>query len=407
MRIVLCDDGLRRRTGHAFNLAAALKEELARRGVELAIWCNASLPKDLRAELDAQPVFDTYPFVIDGASSRPRQLWDWLVAADRFRRGLRRARPRSGDVLLVPTARPGEILGMAAWLLASRTRASAVWLNFMSDDVSTRAAREAGRPFMPRLFRASFAVLRLARRRSRLVLSGQSEAIVRRVARAARLEVRALPVLKGYPQAPARGFEPPWRIGFLGRPRADKGSDALLRVVELCARELPGCRIVVQLPAKGPLRAPEGLPPNVEAVETGLARPRYFELLASLHVVVLPYDPRLFGQRTSGVFSEAVAYGCVPVVPAGTWMAEMLAKGHGAGVVFHDRAPERVAEAVRDAVADLPRLGPLALAAREPWRASQSMGAYVDQLLGALAELSSSAATRGKEDGVPSGDDPC
>jgi hypothetical protein len=65
-------------------------------------------------------------------------------------------------------------------------------------------------------------------------------------------------------------------------------------------------------------------------------------------------------------------------------MADMLEQGRGAGVVFRGRAPHAVAAAVREAVADLDRLRPLALAAREPWRASQGIGAFADALLAAL-----------------------
>ncbi len=384
MRIVLCDDALRDSSGHFFNLAAGLREALAARGVELAIWSNVALPEALRAELGAEPVFDTTPFEVHERQPRRRQLRAWLGSARRFRRALARAGPRPDDALLLPSARPGEILGLAGWLFAARVRPAAVWLNFMRDEADVRPGRESRRPLLPYLYRASFAALRLAGRGSRLRLSTQSEGIARRVGRAARLPVSVLPMLKGYPDPPARQPAPPWTIGFLGHPRRDKGGQTFLHVVDACARAVPDCRVVVQYPAAWRERLPPGLAPNLELVDTGLERGRYFALFERLDLVVLPYDVRLFRKRTSGVFAEALAYGCVTVVPAGSWMADMLEQGRGAGVIYRGRAPHAVAAAVREAVADLDRLRPLALAARAPWRASQGMGAFADRLLAAL-----------------------
>jgi glycosyltransferase involved in cell wall biosynthesis len=384
VRLVLCDNALRDSAGHFFNLAAGLKDALAARGVPLAVWSHVDLPEALRAQLGAEPVFDVTPFVVHERQPRHRQLRAWLRSARRFRRALRRAAPRADDVLLVPSVRPGEILGLAAWLFGARPRPAAVVLNFMRDEAVAGRAPAPRRPLLPALHRVSFAVLRVAGRGSRLLLSTQSPGIAKRVGRAARREVHVLPMLKGYPPAPAREPAPPWTIGFLGSPRWDKGSAILLDVVDRCARSLPDCRIVVQLPAEWHRRPAPGWPANVVLVDAGLERARYFELFAQIDVIALPYDARLFGKRTSGVFAEAVACGCVTVVPAGTWMADMLAEGRGAGVVFRGRRPEAVAAAVQEAVAGLDRLRPLALAAREPWRASQGIGAFADRLLAAL-----------------------
>jgi glycosyltransferase involved in cell wall biosynthesis len=119
---------------------------------------------------------------------------------------------------------------------------------------------------------------------------------------------------------------------------------------------------------------------NVEAVAVGLDRSAYYELLRRADVAVQPYEAPPYRRMSSGIFAEAVAFGCAGVVPAGTWMARMVTEGRGAGLVFDRLDPESVTAAVRSAVAGLAELRPRAEAAVGPWRATQNVGLYFDRL---------------------------
>src|SRR5262249_24489905 len=154
-------------------------------------------------------------------------------------------------------------------------------------------------------------------------------------------------------------------------------------LLDALAHALPSARIVVQMPETLAGRAATW-PSNVEVLANGLDRRQYFELLHRTDLVVLPYDARVFGAMVSGVFAEAVACGRATVVPAQTWMAEMLQSGRGAGVVFDHFSVESILHAIESALADLDRLRIRAGQAIGPWRASQSLGAYVDRLLNDL-----------------------
>jgi glycosyltransferase involved in cell wall biosynthesis len=112
----------------------------------------------------------------------------------------------------------------------------------------------------------------------------------------------------------------------------------------------------------------------------GLDRSAYYELLRRADVVVQPYEALPYRRMSSGIFAEAVAFGCAAVVPAGTWMARMVTEGRGAGLVFDRLDPESVAAAVRSAVAGLAELRTRAEAAVGPWRATQNVGLYFDRL---------------------------
>ncbi len=378
LRIVLCANGLAHRMGHDFNLAAGMREELAARGIPLTVLSNVEIEPVLRSELDAVPAFDTTPYHSLTAASRRRQVPACLRSAWRFAVGLRRAGIRSHDLVFVPTARPAEILGLAGWSWTNRQRPGAVVLNLMTDDFCVPMTCTPRR-VVQLLYRLGLGLLRLRLGRARLLLTTASESLASSFGTLTGERVAVAPMIKAYP--------PPWdrtdnstpTIGFLGTPRRDKGVGLLPRIVETCARSHPAFRIVVQLPEA--VRGPAGgWPANVEVLPVGLDRERYFHLLTRLDLVVLPYDRSRFGNMVSGVFAEAVASGAATVVPAGTWMAAMLESGRGAGVVFDDFSVPAIAGAVSRATRKLDLLQSQAAKMRDPWRANQSISAYLEQL---------------------------
>jgi glycosyltransferase involved in cell wall biosynthesis len=54
--------------------------------------------------------------------------------------------------------------------------------------------------------------------------------------------------------------------------------------------------------------------------------PDYFAVLASSDAALIPYDVANYARRSSGVFTEALYAGALPIVPAGTSMANQLPK---------------------------------------------------------------------------------
>lgn len=370
MRVVLCDHGLCEAEGHHFNLAAAVREELSARGIDHVVLAHRCLGPALAGELGAVPTFEVSPYdgLADGGALEV--VRSFAHVALRFANGLRHAGLRRTDVVVVPTGRPAEMVALAL----ARPRPRAVVVNLMMDDVTT--AR--GTPLVRGLYRLGWTALRAARPGRTTVLTCASAPLARAIGRAAGARVEVVPMTKGYPATgPARTATAP-TVAFLGGPRPNKGFDLVPRIAELCVARLPQCRIVVHGMPADELHA---VGEAVEILPAGLPRHAYFDLLARVDVAVLPYDAAAFGQMTSGVFSEAVACGIVAVVPAGTWMADVVASGRAAGVVFEGRTAAGITAAVECAVSDLPRLRRLAADRSAAWRASQSVGAWVDAIL--------------------------
>ena len=67
---------------------------------------------------------------------------------------------------------------------------------------------------------------------------------------------------------------------------------------------------------------------QIQLLPDVLPRSNYVAWMGRADLILLPYDPKLFRARTSGVFVEAIAAGKPPVVTDGTWMAHEL-RQHG------------------------------------------------------------------------------
>jgi glycosyltransferase involved in cell wall biosynthesis len=177
------------------------------------------------------------------------------------------------------------------------------------------------------------------------------------------------------------------RLGFLGDSRCDKGFHLLPRAIELCRRQMAGIEFIIQIQhggwereaveAEHALRALQG----VCLVEGKLTSEDYAVWANRIDVMLLPYDPVLFGLRGSGVFTESVAAGRPIVASKGTFAGACIEKGEAEGEVFAPHTSEALAAAIARL---LPRL--LLCGARAKHRArgfahAHSGDAYVDVLL--------------------------
>ncbi|MDA8231421.1 MAG: glycosyltransferase [Magnetospirillum sp.] len=103
----------------------------------------------------------------------------------------------------------------------------------------------------------------------------------------------------------------------------------------------------------------------------------YYGILARADICLLPYPGEQFRNQSSGVFAEAVAFGTVPIVPAGTWMADIVER-HGIGVVFPPSAVEDIHAAIERALAGLDTLKRRSAAFAENWRRINAPENYLD-----------------------------
>ena len=118
--------------------------------------------------------------------------------------------------------------------------------------------------------------------------------------------------------------------------------------------------------------------PRVQVIERDLEPDDYLALLRDADLMLLPYDPRAYGPRSSGILAEARALAIPAVVPRGCWMEQVAGPAQPLAFDFPDGFAGSVARA-------LAQLAPLTAAMRDAapaWRATHNPAALLDVLLG-------------------------
>ena len=188
----------------------------------------------------------------------------------------------------------------------------------------------------------------------------------------------------------------PLQVAFLGGVRHEKGYHHLPRIIDSLWREYvePGrIRFHVQsdfdfsLPASPAnkdlveARAALGRLPSraITLLDEPLDSETYCRLATHSDIGLLPYEPRPYHARCSGVLVEFLAAGVPVVVPAGCWMADQLAKPNREYHLSLCDSPQALArEPIRQrAAVPLPaHTAAIVLLARWPSGAQLCPGAY-------------------------------
>jgi glycosyltransferase involved in cell wall biosynthesis len=192
--------------------------------------------------------------------------------------------------------------------------------------------------------------------------------------------------------APAKSGRP--TIVYQGHTSALRGLHFLPDIIERCAKISPRPHFVVQIQSNDP--APNNpLRPTLDRlaklagddltlVNGELSATDYFSLLAAADIILLPYSPTFYGCGSSGVFTEAASAGKVVVVSQGTVPARQ-GREFALGVVTASQwTSAAMAQAVANAVQNLPALKEAAARGAPRFRADQCARVLWDKLLAAV-----------------------
>lgn len=134
-------------------------------------------------------------------------------------------------------------------------------------------------------------------------------------------------------------------VGFFGDGRKEKGLLKLLVAVHSIVKKLPKLKIVIQIQnprcfTKKEVKRISYLVndlkqlTNVKFIEGALSSDDYYKYLAKCFAIIIPYDPRHYKIRLSGIAIECGALG-VPVITTGhTWAGNMVKMGKMTGTTF-------------------------------------------------------------------------
>ena len=181
------------------------------------------------------------------------------------------------------------------------------------------------------------------------------------------------------------------RLGFFGYSKTAKGFHLLPEAATICRDTGLNVEFRIQIQhsqwEQATIQAEARLRtmPNVHLIEGSLHSCDYIAETNKADVVLLPYDPILFGMRGSGIFTESVAAGRPIIASDGTFAAESIRMGEAQGEIFTPYSAQELARAIARILPRLPEMQANAAAQADIFARKHSGDAYVDVLLSLLS----------------------
>lgn len=402
MRVLVLQNGLKSRSTHFYNESLAWRRLCGARNLPLHILAHRQASQDVLQELGAVAAFPAGPdasFYIDdkGTRGRPQEMLE-TVFSDVCVRAFG-DKITADDIVVVPYARVPELDGLARWfeqIPAEKRPFVVVLLHRPEEDwrVDPTRQRITGNPGP---MREAANRLRALATRGLLVLA--TNAPLARILRSALdMEVSVSPPLYSYevqerwfsekgedvaPELHGRRFD----LGLLGQMRPEKGADIAIEGIKILMSRRQGLRVALHVRDK---EAEDSFNSKLEGARgqgqvsllTGeMSHNAFLMAIGACRIIVLPYDPERYRARLSGPLVEAAAWGRPVVVPADTWMADMVERGQVAGTIFRDHRPEALCEALLAALDQIDALTVTAREAAKRWRAERSIDQAFDLML--------------------------
>jgi len=116
-----------------------------------------------------------------------------------------------------------------------------------------------------------------------------------------------------------------------------------------------------------------------KAIPDHLSRKDYNYWLSLCEIVLLPYDSEAYRERTSGIFTECIIAGKMPLVTPHTWMARELAQYQLQDLVIDWEAGEQVIDKILELSHDQP-IGDKLNAMQSVYLLRHNVGSFAEQL---------------------------
>jgi len=184
-------------------------------------------------------------------------------------------------------------------------------------------------------YRSIHAVLQRLLPAGRLRLLSDSTVVADELTSSFRETVNVVPIPHGAISEGETAALPAWALSparngklvcwWPGQPAAAKGLRHIQRLA--ASKDDVASRICLVAAQQSNLHPVEG-GCEIILVPDALTREEYLGWMQTTDIVILPYDPAVYKERTSGIFCEAISAGKLVAVHSGTWMARELLAYH-------------------------------------------------------------------------------
>jgi glycosyltransferase involved in cell wall biosynthesis len=397
MKVHVLQHGLEDMHSHYYGESLHLKKAIEDMGAECALYVYTGCEAALVKELNAKPIF-RYP-ADQGFDPDPlsKELSTFVVCGAAFAEALSKHLPQqfaADEWILVPYTTQVEAYGMGMWLnsIPKGTRPKVMLFCHRPElawraDVS-RLKMQANSSF----WRWSGHLMAKAVGPDNVKLATGDVRLADFLCQFSTLKTMVSGLATAYFLGPQEQSTLPKDVdvGIVGEFRPERGRHIVAETLAETDRLRPGLTYRIQVMNASDateLRAQLaglGFQGQLEVVPGTQAPLQFDAMLARCRLAVLPYMPDRYAMRTSGVFSQATAYGVPVVVPDRTWLSDAIQGGLAAGVVFDEWSAPAIARAAVQALNQLPELTALAAELAPQWRLKNSPGTVLRNMMAAL-----------------------
>jgi len=392
-RLHVIHHGLRNLRSHFYGEGLGWIAACRQRGIEFRLYVQESTPPRIVRELSARAAFRHRAGTASVARLKGESNSDHAVLVRLFAEdcaALETEGIAAEDIVVVTFASEIEVMGAAEWLerLAPARRPRTAFI--FHREPSLHLAIREDRTRVTADFSDFIAAMRrikpmaAAERIGLFATTPHLAGLLRSVAQHPCAEAPHPSFYLGEEVLAAKP-EPRTHICVPGQLREEKGSGLVTEILLRFAEARPGKRFTVQANDEADGGALAGKlasctsPYSIYYGQMGHAQ--YQRHLVASDILLLPYDWRRYALRGSGVFSEAVGFGIVTVVPDRTWMADSLRAGMGGGTIFGEQSVASILEALIEASDDHAALRERARRTMQEWRRKHSTAALLDTIL--------------------------
>jgi hypothetical protein len=337
MRLVILDPGLKEFSGHHFNYNGAILGECRVRGIDLSIYTSIQCTPDVLEALPATPCFEASTYDMQEIATRKEMETKFSFMNAILERDLMAHVTRdlgAEDLVLFLTTTVFQVVGVLNWYSTLVDPKPAICMQFMHHPWYLGLTSDPD--FCTTLQQQSMAAWQ-ASGHSRVRFAADNELLAGFLHRISGMPILLLPMPIRYPPlpGPAASRSGPVRFGFLGDGRPEKGLHHFVTAALLQKdAPLPEAEFFIHVSNQHGRNAGEILRdvPNCQVLCRQVSNGDYWKLVGSCDVVVLPYDPRFYHIRGSGIVFEAMGMGKPVIVTAGSCLDWLVAKHGGAGL---------------------------------------------------------------------------
>jgi glycosyltransferase involved in cell wall biosynthesis len=356
----LADHLLVNERGHHLSHAGYIADAAKRAGMGVRILCARKCRVKVAGGFRMDGIFRED---LRNSPSRPlsksRLALDFLefLSRRRFRAdlesGIRQADVGRNDIIFAQMLAPRNLTSWLQWLQnlpKGHEPVVILHLGYASE-------RFAADPRLPRLLTA----LEIEGKRDRARFVTDSPILQSRYEAILQQPVNLLPVVVSrHAMASSKPPGNPPCFACLGSAREDKGFPEVLAAIDSLSASTQPINVRFALQSSNPDHrsavALEGFrsapKEHVSLVDHPLSEEAYLELLRDADVLLLPYRPETYKERTSGVFCEALSAGKPVIVSDGSLMARQVSRER-TGWLVRDSHPESIARVIRRALLEL------------------------------------------------------